>query len=1249
MRARLRSQGYTTVHKLAKFGPPGREIYSGEASQGTRRFKINVNGRTGRVTFRRAMASPATVLTLARARARARAQGYNPIYKIRKLGVATAGHYQMEADKGGQRFILNMNAKTGKIWFTKRIGPATGGGGAAAGLTPAQMRAQLATAGFVNITKFRKRKIGTRDLYFLEAERAGRRWSIIAQVSDGKIVRRRNIGVATGGGGAAAGLTPAQMRAQLATAGFVNITKFRKRKIGTRDLYFLEAERAGRRWSIIAQVSDGKIVRRRNIGVATGGGGAAAGLTPAQMRAQLATAGFVNITKFRKRKIGTRDLYFLEAERAGRRWSIIAQVSDGKIVRRRNIGVATGGGGAAAGLTPAQMRAKLATAGFTNIAKFTKRKIGSRDFYVLEANQAGRRWQIIAQVSDGKIRRKRNIGVATGGGGAAAGLTPAQMRAKLATAGFTNIAKFTRRKIGGRDFYVLLADQAGRRWQIIAQVSDGKIRRKRNIGVATGGGGGGGGGLTPAQMKAKLATAGFTNIAKFTRRKISSRDFYVLEADQAGRGWQIIAQVSDGKIRRKRNIGVATGGGGTGAILTVAQVRASLRTKGFRGVTNVRLNPLSFPPVYTAVASRGGRRFSLQVHAQTGKVLGRRPAGAAAGLTKVQMTRILRSRGFRNIINMMGASIGGRRVWIAQAQRGRGRFTVVADARTGATIRTVPLPRTPLSRRQILAKLSLAGFTTIRKLVLVRRAGRPVYTAEADRAGRRVAIVVGAFSARLLASRPVGTAGPAIMTPAQLRAALRGQGFRTIRGISRGSIGRRVVYSATATRFGRRFQIVADGRTGRVINRSPIAAPILTAGQIRLALIRRGFVNVRNLVRTRVGSTLVYLGQAERRGRRLDIVVDARTARLLQAQPVTAGILTPRQILSALRALGWQRVRNLRLINRGGRQMYLADASRGGRDFKLVVRARDARVMSSVAQTAPLMTPRQIRLALTLFGYWQVRDIKLINRRGRQFYQLKARRNGRALRLLVRANTGAVVSSRPDGPTLLTSSQISASVAQAGYRRIRVLRQTGGSGRPTFIVRGQKGGKIWLLVVSAVSGNILNRRVLRSLQASPGDISVALSRWGYAHVSNVQLINAAGRRLYFARGWKDGALWRVGINLAGTRVLSRQRIGGRMNEAAVEQRLVRAGYRKVDILRWRPGSRAGTYAAVAWQGQVKYRLRVNALDGNVMSRRQINQSQTPVEIIRRLARLAGFHYLNRLTWLGSQGVYRGEAWRKGYR
>ena len=162
------------------------------------------------------------------------------------------------------------------------------------------------------------------------------------------------------------------------------------------------------------------------------------------------------------------------------------------------------------------------------------------------------------------------------------------------------------------------------------------------------------------------------------------------------------------------------------------------------------------------------------------------------------------------------------------------------------------------------------------------------------------------------------------MTPAQLRLALRGQGFRTIRGISRGSIGRRVVYSATATRFGRRFQIVADGRTGRVINRSPIAAPILTPGQIRLALIRRGFVNVRNLVRTRVGSTLVYLGQAERRGRRLDIVVDARTARLLQAQPVTAGIMTPRQILGALRALGWQRIRNLRLTNRGGRQMYLA-------------------------------------------------------------------------------------------------------------------------------------------------------------------------------------------------------------------------------------------------------------------------------------------------------------------------------------
>ena len=101
--------------------------------------------------------------------------------------------------------------------------------------------------------------------------------------------------------------------------------------------------------------------------------------------------------------------------------------------------------------------------------------------------------------------------------------------------------------------------------------------------------------------------------------------------------------------------------------------------------------------------------------------------------------------------------------------------------------------------------------------------------------------------------------------------------------------------------------------------------------------------------------------------------------------------------------------------------------------------------------------------------------------------------------------------------------------------------------------------------------------------------------------------------------------------------------------SAIEQKLITAGYANVDVLRWRPGSRAGTYVVVAWRGGTKYRLRVNALDGNVLNRRQINQSQTPVEIIRRLARLAGFYYLTNMSWQAGPGLYRGEAWQKGYR
>ena len=671
-----------------------------------------------------------------------------------------------------------------------------------------------------------------------------------------------------------------------------------------------------------------------------------------------------------------------------------------------------------------------------------------------------------------------------------------------------------------------------------------------------------------------------------------------------------------------------------------------MRSRGFRNIINTQGGSIGGNRVWIAQATRRGRTFLIVANARTGRILQQNPVSRRV-LTPPQARLKMRQAGFTKIRNLRRGNRGRQPIYTAQAIQAGTRVVIVIDGRSGLLLSNKPAPGLPvMGPFQIQIALGRQGFTNIQNLKRATVGGQPVFTAVATRGGQRLNIVANARTGTVIRTTP---AAARLLTATQLRQALARQRFFAVRKILRGSIGRRPVFTVEATRGGRRFQVVADGRTGRVINAQPLAGTVLTARQIRAVLSRRGFSRIRNLQLTRVGGTQVYVGQATRNGQAVDIVVDGRSGRVLQSQPIATGIMSPRQVVRTLRGLGWRRIRNIRLTNRGGRQMYLAVASRNGRDFDLVVRARDARVMSSVAQSSPVLNPGQIRLALTLLGYWKVRDFQLITRNGQQFYRLKARRNGRALRLLVRADTGAVVSSRPDGPQLLSPAKIQTRVARAGFTRIRILRQTGGSGRPTYLVRGRQAGKIWLLVVNAQNGAITNRRVLRSLLASPGDVGVALTRWGYAHVTSIQLQGASGRQSYLARGWKDGALWRVRVNTAATRLLSRQRIGGRMNEGAIEKRLIAAGYRNGDILRWRPGSRAGTYVAVALQGQIKYRMRVNALNGSVSSRRQINQSRTPVEIIRRLARLAGFHYLTNLNWQGGQGVYRGEAWQKGYR
>jgi uncharacterized membrane protein YkoI len=847
-----------------------------------------------------------------------------------------------------------------------------------------------------------------------------------------------------------------------------------------------------------------------------------------------------------------------------------------------------------------QLQQQLAGKGYSNIQVLRRVNQGAQSFYVAEASRAGQRYTLVVNAQTGQFRGRRI-------------LKTNEAASALGRAGYGNVQNLRRGRRGVQAIYSGQANQGGQKFDVTVNGYTGKVINRRPVrGVAPP--------LTRAQLMQRLQRAGFRDIKNLRQRRTPGRTIWTANATKGNQRCAHLIDGANGKVLRSARCQPVG--------LNRQQVQTTLQRGGFRNVRNLRQLPNGN---WTALATRRGQAGTVNVAGTSGRISF--TPGSAGPLTAAQMRAKLTTDGFTNIVKFRTQRRGARVFYTAEAERRGRRFSIRARASDGRYLsRDIgpALVRPVMGRFQIQVALARQGFTNISNITRGTVGGQPVFTAIATRRGQRLNIVANARTGTVIRTTP---ATARLLTATQLRQALARQRFSAVRKILRGSIGRRPVFTVEATRAGRRFQVVADGRTGRVINAQPLAGTVLTARQIRAVLSRRGFSRIRNLQLTRVGGTQVYVGQARRNGQAVDIVVDGRSGRVLQSQPIATGIMSPRQVVRTLRGLGWQRIRNIRLTNRGGRQMYLAVA-----------------VMSSVAQSSPVLKPAQIRLALTLLGYWRVRDFQLFTRNGQQFYRLKARRNGRALRLLVRADTGAVVSSRPDGPKLLSPAQIQTRVARAGFTRIRILRQTGGSGSPTYLVRGRQAGKIWLLVVNAQNGAITNRRVLRSLVATPGDVSVVLSRLGYKHVTGIQVLGGnRANQIYVARGWKDGALWRLNLNTAATRLLSRQRIGGRMNEGAIERRLIAAGYRNVDILRWRPGSRAGTYVAVAMQGQTKYRLRVNALNGSVSSRRQINQSRTPVEIIRRLARLAGFHYLTNLNWQGGQGIYRGEAWQKGYR
>jgi hypothetical protein len=125
-----------------------------------------------------------------------------------------------------------------------------------------------------------------------------------------------------------------------------------------------------------------------------------------------------------------------------------------------------------------------------------------------------------------------------------------------------------------------------------------------------------------------------------------------------------------------------------------------------------------------------------------------------------------------------------------------------------------------LTEAQIRDRLHAAGYKPVHA---IRRDGQ-AYVARGERGGTLYDVRVEAASGTLLASREVGIVrgdGPdGMLTEQQIRTALRQGGYEMVGDVARA--GDR--YRAEAMQNGRMFDVLVDGRTGKVVAATPAAA-----------------------------------------------------------------------------------------------------------------------------------------------------------------------------------------------------------------------------------------------------------------------------------------------------------------------------------------------------------------------------------------------------------------------------------------
>jgi hypothetical protein len=220
------------------------------------------------------------------------------------------------------------------------------------------------------------------------------------------------------------------------------------------------------------------------------------------------------------------------------------------------------------------------------------------------------------------------------------------------------------------------------------------------------------------------------------------------------------------------------------------------------------------------------------------------------------------------------------------------------------------------------------------------------YRATAARGGRQFALYFDADSGDLISVRRLGRRGTQAqrLNEQQIERHLSRQGWNHIRNMRFVDRGNDDFYVVRARKADVVYRVWVDASSGKVERTKRLTPERASKQDVRQALRRHGYRKINHLRFVDRGAKEYWVGGASRGGHEYRVFAEAETGKPYRRVRLDNDRASEADMRHSLRAAGYRKIQNLRFVDRGKRDLYVALAMRGGRQYRVWLDAEDAEI-----------------------------------------------------------------------------------------------------------------------------------------------------------------------------------------------------------------------------------------------------------------------------------------------------------------